>query len=413
MNAAASIAPGLAASVEPQNPKRSAAGVPEGEGFAGQLAAALGVLSLGDAVSPQVEAVAVAALAAAAAEKAAIDGVAAEDPVLEEPAPEDGSVENSAGQESAVTTDEGILSLAAAVAPAGLVPERPSSEIDAVRALGAASAGARADGGDGGSTQLGDVGSDASGQAPSISPTAPSVSLPSTPVPLTNVANSTATGTQIPAAETGAANGPVSGVGGEQAGPQPGQSAPVGPAAASALTLTGSDPTMTSPPLPITAPAPSPTQAIASPAAPATAAQQPTLAEQLATPLLSLRTAPHGEHVVTLQVTPAELGPVTVRAHIGADGIRMELVAPTDAARDALRAIAADLRRDMAASGMAGQLDVSAGSGGGGGTREGAARNDAADRRAADLPTGASAAVAPTPATRASGDPRLSLDVYA
>jgi flagellar hook-length control protein FliK len=62
---------------------------------------------------------------------------------------------------------------------------------------------------------------------------------------------------------------------------------------------------------------------------------------------------------VTITVTPDNLGPVTVRAHITADGMRVQLFAPTDAGRDALRAVLPDLRRDLAGSGINSSLDLS------------------------------------------------------
>ena len=62
---------------------------------------------------------------------------------------------------------------------------------------------------------------------------------------------------------------------------------------------------------------------------------------------------------MTLSVTPDNLGPVTVRAHVGADGIRIELFAPSDAGREALRSLLADLRRDLTGSGMNASLSLS------------------------------------------------------
>jgi flagellar hook-length control protein FliK len=102
-----------------------------------------------------------------------------------------------------------------------------------------------------------------------------------------------------------------------------------------------------------------PTQATAAPSAaasaPAAPAQTPVpqdFAAQLTRPIANLRTAGAGEHVVTVSVTPENLGPVTVRAHIGADGMRIELIAPSDAGREALKGILGDLRRDLAALGV-------------------------------------------------------------
>ena len=84
------------------------------------------------------------------------------------------------------------------------------------------------------------------------------------------------------------------------------------------------------------------------------------LSTQIARPLFSLANAAHGEHVMTISVTPDNLGPVTVRAHVGPEGVRVELFAPNDAGRDALRSIMSDLKRDLAGSGMTGAtLDLS------------------------------------------------------
>jgi flagellar hook-length control protein FliK len=77
-------------------------------------------------------------------------------------------------------------------------------------------------------------------------------------------------------------------------------------------------------------------------------------------PLFSLASAGPGQHVLTVSVTPDNLGPVTVRAHVTGESIRVELFAPTDVARDALRVIMPDLRRDLAGSGLSAQLDLSA-----------------------------------------------------
>jgi flagellar hook-length control protein FliK len=76
-------------------------------------------------------------------------------------------------------------------------------------------------------------------------------------------------------------------------------------------------------------------------------------------PLFSLTSVAPGEHVLTINVTPDNLGPVTVRAHVTGEGIRVELFAPNDLAREALRVILPDLRRDLAGSGLNAQLDLS------------------------------------------------------
>ena len=64
---------------------------------------------------------------------------------------------------------------------------------------------------------------------------------------------------------------------------------------------------------------------------------------------------------MTINVTPDNLGPVTVRAHISAGDVRLELFAPNDAGREALRSILPDLKRDLAGSGLNANLDLSSG----------------------------------------------------
>ncbi|HEY8294497.1 MAG TPA: flagellar hook-length control protein FliK [Micrococcaceae bacterium] len=108
---------------------------------------------------------------------------------------------------------------------------------------------------------------------------------------------------------------------------------------------------------PLQAAAQAPVPVAAAPAAPAP------LATQLGGPLVALASAAPGDHVVTVNVSPDNLGPVTVRAHISGDQIRMELFAPSDAGRDALRSILGDLRRDLAGTGPGASLDLGTGNG--------------------------------------------------
>jgi hypothetical protein len=105
-------------------------------------------------------------------------------------------------------------------------------------------------------------------------------------------------------------------------------------------------------------PAP-PADAAAGPPAPparASAAPPPSFTGRLVDGLARLRAVAHGEHVLTVHVEPAELGPVRVRARIAADGVRIELLGVTDASRDALRGVLGDLRRDLAATGLSADL---------------------------------------------------------
>ncbi|AMB39496.1 hypothetical protein AUT26_04180 [[Arthrobacter] sp. ATCC 21022] len=76
------------------------------------------------------------------------------------------------------------------------------------------------------------------------------------------------------------------------------------------------------------------------------ATNQP-LAHQLTQPLFTLATAKPGEHVMTLRVSPEDLGPLTVRAHIDGGGVRIELFAAGDAGREAVRHVLPELRRGL------------------------------------------------------------------
>jgi flagellar hook-length control protein FliK len=98
---------------------------------------------------------------------------------------------------------------------------------------------------------------------------------------------------------------------------------------------------------------------LAAPAATSAAVVSPPLNTQLQGPLFSLAAAKPGEHTMTISVTPDDLGPVTIRAQIGVDGVRVELFAPNDAGREALRAILQDLKRDLASAGLGTGLDLS------------------------------------------------------
>jgi flagellar hook-length control protein FliK len=94
------------------------------------------------------------------------------------------------------------------------------------------------------------------------------------------------------------------------------------------------------------------------------------LTSQLSVPLTSLAGARPGEHLITVRVTPEDLGPVTVRAHISATEVRIDLVSPTDAGREALRAVLTDLKRDLAATGLNANLNLSSGGQPDGGSRD-------------------------------------------
>jgi flagellar hook-length control protein FliK len=85
------------------------------------------------------------------------------------------------------------------------------------------------------------------------------------------------------------------------------------------------------------------------------------LHRQLLGPIASLAAGPNGERTLSVNIAPEALGPITVKAHLGGEGIRMELSAPTDAGREALRAMLPELRRELAAAGS-GTITLSTGS---------------------------------------------------
>jgi flagellar hook-length control protein FliK len=99
------------------------------------------------------------------------------------------------------------------------------------------------------------------------------------------------------------------------------------------------------------------TTTAASPVQPQTPGQP--LNAQIFKPIFNLARAGNGEHTITVNVTPDNLGPVTVHAHVSGKDMRIELFAPTDGGRDALKAIMTDLRRDVAQAGLTAAVDVS------------------------------------------------------
>ncbi|GAB3543453.1 hypothetical protein GCM10027403_37660 [Arthrobacter tecti] len=121
--------------------------------------------------------------------------------------------------------------------------------------------------------------------------------------------------------------------------------------------------------------APTPAEG-ARPAQGAAPSSYPSLAGQILKPAFSLAQAAPGEYAITVQVAPENLGPVTVKAFVTHDGMRVELFAPNDAGREALKAVLPELRREFGGAASA-TVDVSSqnadtdtGSGGADGRRE-------------------------------------------
>ncbi len=101
---------------------------------------------------------------------------------------------------------------------------------------------------------------------------------------------------------------------------------------------------------------------------------------------------------MTLKVSPEDLGPLTVRAHIDGAGVRIELFALGDTGREDLRGILPELRKELADAGFGASLDVSDHSGppAGAGTQGRPQGREPAD---AKPPTPAAAAQAPAAGT--------------
>jgi len=154
-------------------------------------------------------------------------------------------------------------------------------------------------------------------------------------------------GAQAASAAAGTATTPAGHVPTAAVADQGGASLPAGPG-------TGDAPVVLA--VPATA-APVSASSTAAPSAPTLPAAPQPVAQQLARPLFTLAHAGPGEHVLTVQLTPEALGPVTVRAHVNGHGMHVELFAASDVGRDAVRQILPDLRRD---SGGSTTLDLSA-----------------------------------------------------
>jgi flagellar hook-length control protein FliK len=182
----------------------------------------------------------------------------------------------------------------------------------------------------------------------------------------------------------------------------PGQSTPSTPASASQVDPSLSGVVGVRVPTQYSAPVTLPGAPV--PAAPALG---PQVAEQLRATVPGLRAAGVGQHILTLRVEPESIGPVRVIAHIGVDGVRVELLGGTEAARDALRQALPDLRRDLAGSGL---TDLNLGPDGGDGGR---GRDDAPARRPGSErpPAETREAVLPQPDAGGSDRSRSRLDL--
>ncbi|XTR51560.1 flagellar hook-length control protein FliK [Pseudarthrobacter sp. So.54] len=172
------------------------------------------------------------------------------------------------------------------------------------------------------------------------SPTTPSTAAPATAPPAAG-AGSGPTDAALAAAALadGAATAPDGSTSVAPAVPTqtPAADALAAAGSAAAVAAPAAQPASSAAPAPHTAPPPQPQTG-------------PALQTQVAKPLFTLAGAPQGQHIMTLQVSPEDLGPLTVRAYIDAAGVRIELFAPGDAGREAIRGILPELRKELADS---------------------------------------------------------------
>ena len=131
--------------------------------------------------------------------------------------------------------------------------------------------------------------------------------------------------------------------------------------------------------------------AAAAPSASTAPTPAPPLQQQLAQPMMTLARQPDGDHIVVVRVAPDDLGPVTVHARVSDTGVHIELFAPSDAGRDAIRQILTDLRRDLNATTANASVSVSdqnapGAESGGGGRSPWASAEERGTTARADLP---------------------------
>lgn len=111
------------------------------------------------------------------------------------------------------------------------------------------------------------------------------------------------------------------------------------------------------------APAAAPAASAPNPVAQAAPTYAPNLSQQLFDQmqhqLSRLKVLGQGQHQLKLAINPETFGPVRVAANFHADGtVHLQLLGASEAARDQLRQVLSDLRRDLASTGLQADLDV-------------------------------------------------------
>lgn len=186
-----------------------------------------------------------------------------------------------------------------------------------------------------------------SGKAPSLIPAKPEVAAPVVPEEIEQpaimsealAAAGQAAGNSANATAAGASN--------------------AGSSAVSAVSGTSAQTT----PVASAAPAAAPAVSTPNPVAQAAPTYAPNLSQQLFDQmqhqLSRLKVLGQGQHQLKLAINPETFGPVRVAANFHADGtVHLQLLGASEAARDQLRQVLSDLRRDLASTGLQADLDV-------------------------------------------------------
>ncbi|MDY6077273.1 flagellar hook-length control protein FliK [Mobiluncus sp.] len=186
-----------------------------------------------------------------------------------------------------------------------------------------------------------------SGKAPSLIPAKPEVAAPVVPEEIEQPAIMS---------EALAAAGQAAG---NTANTTAAGASNAGSSAVSAVSGTSAQTT----PVASAAPAAAPAVSTPNPVAQAAPTYAPNLSQQLFDQmqhqLSRLKVLGQGQHQLKLAINPETFGPVRVAANFHADGtVHLQLLGASEAARDQLRQVLSDLRRDLASTGLQADLDV-------------------------------------------------------
>ena len=186
-----------------------------------------------------------------------------------------------------------------------------------------------------------------SGKAPSLIPAKPEVAAPVVPEETEQLAIMSEA---LAAAGQAAGNGANTTAAG---------ASNAGSSAVSAVSGTSAQTT----PVASAAPAAAPAVSTPNPVAQAAPTYAPNLSQQLFDQmqhqLSRLKVLGQGQHQLKLAINPETFGPVRVAANFHADGtVHLQLLGASEAARDQLRQVLSDLRRDLASTGLQADLDV-------------------------------------------------------